>query len=433
MAQALIFSLYQIIILLSIGLSVIIGVMTKKPFTFTIKQRLPDTLARTSIISTPHGDIKTPAFIPVGTKATLKALTPEQLKSTGAQAVLANAYHLYLRPGHQIIDNAGGLHKFMNWDGPTFTDSGGFQVMSLGVGFKKVIDMVGKTPVEPQNRRDKLATIDNDGVTFKSHLDGSLHRFTPEISMQIQHSIGADVTFAFDELTTLHHSYDYQVESLDKRTHPWAIRSLAEHQRLNKQRSHRPPQALFGVVQGAHYEDLRRKSAKFLGAMDFDGYGLGGALQKDKIGTITGWMCEELPEDKPRHMLGISEPDDIFACIENGADTFDCVSPARVGRNGALYTKKGRVNIRRAQYATDYTPFDELCTCYTCSNYTKAYLHHLFRSGELLANTLATIHNEQFIVKLVDDIRESIWNGTFHTYKQQFLADYYGVNSSNIV
>lgn len=399
--------------------------MSKKPFYFDIKTKLPGTLARTGTIYTPHGTIDTPAFIPVGTKATLKALTPEQLKATGAQAVLANAYHLYLRPGHQIIDAAGGLNKFMNWNGPTFTDSGGFQVMSLGVGFKKVIDMVGKLPVEPQNKRDKLAIIDDDGVTFKSHLDGSLHRLTPEVSMQIQHGIGADITFAFDELTTLYHDYNYQVESLDKRTHPWAERSLAEHQRLNAERTHRPPQALFGVVQGANHEDLRRKSAKFLGAMDFDGYGLGGALEKEKIGEITGWMCKELPEDKPRHMLGISEPDDIFACIENGADTFDCVSPARVGRNGALYTKNGRINIRRAEFATDYTPFDETCTCYTCQNYTKAYLHHLFRSGELLANTLATIHNEQFIVKLVDDIRLSINDGTFFEFKTDFLNSYY--------
>lgn len=399
--------------------------MATKPFYFEINAKLPGAQARSGTIYTPHGQIQTPAFIPVGTKATLKALTPEQLKATGAQAVLANAYHLYLRPGHKIIDDAGGLHKFMNWQGPTFTDSGGFQVMSLGVGFKKVIDMVGKEPVEPQSNKDKLATIDNDGVTFKSHLDGSLHRLTPEISMQIQHGIGADITFAFDELTTLYHDYNYQVESLDKRTHPWAERSLAEHQRLNAERTHRPPQALFGVVQGANHEDLRRKSAKFLGAMDFDGYGLGGALEKEKIGEITGWMCEELPDNKPRHMLGISEPDDIFACIENGADTFDCVSPARVGRNGALYTKNGRINIRRAEFATDYTPFDETCTCYTCQNYTKAYLHHLFRSGELLANTLATIHNEQFIVKLVDDIRLSINDGTFFEFKTDFLNSYY--------
>lgn len=397
--------------------------------TFTIQSRLDGTLARTGTITTPHGKIQTPAFVPVATKASLKALTPEQLEATGAQCALANAYHLHLRPGSDVIDDAGGLHSFMHWDKPMFTDSGGFQVMSLGVGFKKVIDMVGKVPDEEGAKKDKLASIDDDGVTFKSHLDGQMHRFTPEISMKIQHELGADIIFAFDELTTLHHTYDYQIESLDKRTHPWAIRSLSAHQKLNRERSHRPPQALFGVIQGANYEDLRRKSAKFLGNMEFDGFGLGGALEKSRIGEIVGWMCEELPEDKPRHMLGISEPDDIFACIENGADTFDCVSPARVGRNGALYTRHGRVNIMRAEFKRDYRPFDELCDCYTCQHYSRAYLSHLFRSGELLANTLGTIHNERFIVKLVDDIRASIENGTFFEFKQSFLGDYYRATS----
>lgn len=397
----------------------------KKALEFTVTHRTSGTLARAGVIHTPHGTIETPAFIPVGTKATLKSLTPEQLAATGAQAVLANAYHLFLRPGHEIIDEAGGIHEFMHWSKPTFTDSGGFQVMSLGVGFKKVIDMTGQGDGNVTKKKDKLAWIDDDGVTFKSHLDGSIHRFTPEVSMQIQHGIGADITFAFDELTTLHHDYAYQVESLEQRTHPWAVRSLKEHQRLNKLRTHRPPQALFGVVQGANYEDLRRRSARFLGDMDFDGYGLGGALEKDKIGEIVSWMCEELPENKPRHMLGISEPDDIFACIENGADTFDCVSPARVGRNGALYTRHGRVNIKRAEFIRDFRPFDETCDCYTCAHYSRAYLSHLFRADELLANTLATIHNERFIVRLVDDIRASIQDDTFLAFKSQFLASYY--------
>ncbi len=392
---------------------------------FEIHTRLDGALARTGTISTPHGTIETPAFVPVGTKAALKALTPEQLEAVGAQSLLVNAYHLYLRPGHDVIDEAGGINKFMHWDKPTFSDSGGFQVMSLGVGFKKVIDMSGTNDEKPLGKKEKLAWINNDGVRFKSHLDGSMHLFTPELSMQIQHGIGADITFAFDELTTLYHDYYYQVESLDKRTHPWAIRSLAEHQRLNALRSHRPPQALFGVIQGADYEDLRRRSAKFLGEMDFDGYGLGGALRKENIGEIVRWMNEELPENKPRHMLGISEPDDIFACIENGADTFDCVSPARVARNGALYKRSGRVNITRAQFARDYTPFDTDCDCYTCTNYTSAYLHHLFQSGELLSKTLATIHNERFIVRLVDDIRASIADGTFFDFKRTFLANYY--------
>ncbi len=392
---------------------------------FEIHERLDGALARTGTMTTPHGVIETPAFIPVGTKAALKALTPEQLAATGAQSLLVNAYHLYLRPGHDVIDEAGGINTFMHWDKPTFSDSGGFQVMSLGVGFKKVIDMSGTTDEKQLAKKEKLAWISDEGVRFKSHLDGSMHTFTPELSMQIQHSIGADITFAFDELTTLHHDYYYQIESLDKRTHPWAVRSLAEHQRLNAERSHRPPQALFGVIQGADYEDLRRKSAKFLGEMDFDGYGLGGALRKENIGDIVRWMNEELPEDKPRHMLGISEPDDIFACIENGADTFDCVSPARVARNGALYRRSGRVNITRAEFARDFTPFDTDCDCYTCANYTSAYLHHLFQSGEILSKTLATIHNERFIVRLVDNIRASIANGTFFDFKREFLTNYY--------
>lgn len=396
-----------------------------KPLQFTIHHRLDGALARTGTITAPHGTIETPAFIPVATRAAMRGITTEQLTGTGAQAALVNAYHLYLRPGHNLIDQAGGIHTFMNWQGPTFSDSGGFQVMSLGVGFKKVVDMTGDRAENVTRKKDKLAWIDDDGVRFKSHLDGSMHTLTPELSMQIQHGIGADITFAFDELTTLHHDYYYQIESLDKRTHPWAERSLAEHKRLNAERSHRPPQALFGVIQGADHEDLRRKSAKFLGAMDFDGFGLGGALRKENIGEIVRWMNEELPDDKPRHMLGISEPDDIFACIENGADTFDCVSPARVARNGALYTRYGRVNVTRAQYNDDFTPFDADCDCYTCEYYTSAYLHHLFNADELLSKTLATIHNERFIVRLVDDIRASIADGTFFAFKQRFLADYY--------
>ena len=256
-----------------------------------------------------------------------------------------------------------------------------------------------------------------------------MHRLTSEVSMQIQHGLGADIIFAFDELTTLHHSRTYQEESLRRRTHPWALRSLAEHKRLTETRSHRPYQALFGVVQGADYEDLRRECSRFLAKEDFDGFGLGGAFTKDGIGTITGWMSEELPEDKPRHMLGISEPNDIFTCIENGADTFDCVSPARVARNGAMYTREGRVNVTNRKYKEQFTPLVEDCECYTCKNYSIAYVHHLFRAGEMLASTLATIHNEQFIVELVDGIRRSIEGGSFYTFKKEWLGRYYSASS----
>ena len=400
---------------------------------FTVETRIEDHLGRTGTLRTPHGDIETPAFIAVGTKATVKAVLPESMKELGAQAVLANAYHLYLQPGPDIVDEAGGLGTFMNWDGPTFTDSGGFQVMSLGVGFKKVISM-DATRVESDDviaeGKERLAHVDDDGVTFKSHLDGSRHRFTPEVSMQIQHQLGADIMFAFDELTTLMNTRAYQEQSLD-RTQAWAVRCIAEHERLTAERADKPYQALFGVVQGAQYEDLRRTAAHDLETIvgetgrGFDGYGIGGALEKQNLGTITGWVNEELPEHKPRHMLGISEPDDFFVAIENGADTFDCVNPSRVARNAAIYTPDGRFNINTARFRRDFTPIDEECDCYTCAHYTRAYMHHLFKAKEMLASTLATIHNERFTVRLVDDIRASIRDGRFQEFKKDTLARFY--------
>ena len=320
-------------------------------FRFKIVNKLGrGTLARTGVITTPHGVIKTPAFVVVGTKATVKAMTPEMVLDVHAQAVLANAYHLYLQPGHKLVEKAGGLGKFMNWDGPTFTDSGGFQVLSLGSGYKKVLAMDASDTAEDAiaPTKDRKAIVDDDGVTFKSHLDGSRHRFTPELSMQIQHAVGADIMFAFDELTSLLDPYEYQVEALN-RTHAWADRCLAELASLRSQHPSRPYQALFAVIQGADFEDLRRKTSKHLGALPFDGFGIGGAIEKSKLGEIVRWVNEELPVDKPKHMLGISEPDDICAAIENGIDTFDCVSPTRVARNGAFYTYSGRRNIAGAR------------------------------------------------------------------------------------
>lgn len=399
--------------------------MTK--FGFRVGKKLgKGTLARTGVISTPHGDIKTPAFIVVGTAATVKAMTPEMVKDVHAQAVLANAYHLYLQPGHALVEQAGGLGMFMNWDGPTFTDSGGFQVLSLGSGYKKVIAMDAREPVEEAiaPEKDRKAIVDDDGVTFTSHIDGSKHRFTPELSMQIQHAVGADIIFTFDELTSLLDPYSYQVEAL-ARTHDWADRCLAELNKLSIKDSDRPEQALFAVIQGAQYEDLRRQTSKHLGALPFDGYGIGGAIEKNKIGEIVRWVNEELPEEKPKHMLGISEPDDIFEAIENGVDTFDCVSPTRVGRNGSFYTYEGRHNIAGAKYREDFTPLLEDCDCYTCTNYTTAYLRHLTKAKEILGGTLLSIHNEHFIIKLVDDIRASIEDGTFYELKKSWLARYY--------
>lgn len=394
-------------------------------FGFTVGKKLKGTLARTGVITTPHGQIKTPAFIVVGTKATVKAMTPEMVKGVHAQAVLANAYHLYLQPGHEVVEQAGGLSKFMHWDGPTFTDSGGFQVLSLGSGYKKVINMdteVDETEMIPI--RERLALIDDDGVTFRSHLDGSKHRFTPELSMNIQHSVGADIMFAFDELTSLMDPYDYQVDSL-KRTEAWAERCVAELEQLRREHPKRPYQALFGVIQGAQYEDLRRSTSKLMGDLPFDGFGIGGAIEKGKLGDIIRWVNEELPADKPKHLLGISEPDDIFAAIENGVDTFDCVSPTRVGRNGSFYTYEGRRNITGARYRQDFTPLLHNCDCYTCRNYTRAYLHHLTKAKEILGMTLLSLHNEHFIIKLVDDIRSSITNDTFLNLKTAWLERYY--------
>ncbi|PKQ23676.1 MAG: tRNA guanosine(34) transglycosylase Tgt [Actinobacteria bacterium HGW-Actinobacteria-5] len=401
-------------------------------FSFTPGTFLPNGLGRTGVIHTPHGDIRTPAFIAVGTKATVKAVLPESVAGLGAQAVLANAYHLFLQPGSDIVDAAGGLGAFMNWPGPTFTDSGGFQVMSLGVGFKKVLAMDATGLVDDDviaDGKNRLAHVDDDGVTFTSHLNGDRHRFTPEVSMRIQHELGADIMFAFDECTTLMNTRGYQERSLE-RTQAWAVRCLAEHDRLTGERAGKPYQALFAVVQGAQYEDLRQQAARELAGLEvdgrrFDGFGIGGALEKEKLGTIVGWVCSELPADKPRHLLGISEPDDFFAAIEAGADTFDCVMPSRVARNAAIYTGEGRYNVNTAANRRDFRPLEDGCDCYTCAHYTRAYLHHLFKAKEMLAATLATIHNERFTVRLVDDIRASIEAGRFAAFKAEFLGRFY--------
>ncbi len=404
---------------------------------FSVEAELPGRLGRVGVIRTPHGDIHTPAFIAVGTQATVKAVLPEAMKDLGAQAVLANAYHLYLQPGPDIVDAAGGLGAFMNWPGPTFTDSGGFQVLSLGAGFRKVLAMDAERLqaddiIAPG--KERLAVVDEDGVNFRSHLDGSTHRFTPEVSIGIQHQLGADVIFAFDELTTLVNTRGYQEESV-LRTHRWAERCLAEHRRLTGLHPDRPAQALFGVVQGAQYEDLRRAAAHGLATigdrpgpaegLSFDGYGIGGALEKQNLATIVGWVSSELPADKPRHLLGISEPDDLFDAVAAGADTFDCVSPSRVARNAAVYSPTGRFNITNAKYRRDFTPIDAECDCYTCAHYTRAYIHHLFKAKEILSKTLCTIHNERFVVRLVDQIRESITAGEFDELRAHVLGRYY--------
>ena len=392
---------------------------------FKIEKRIENGLGRAGILYTPHGEIQTPAFVTVGTKATVKALTPEQVKELGAQVVLANTYHLYLQPGDELIKKAGGIHTFMGYDGPTMTDSGGFQVFSLGAAFGTSVSKFGKSEAVDEKCRvqenAKLAKIDEDGVTFRSHIDGGEHRFTPERSIKIQHNIGADMIFAFDECTSPTAPYEYQKEAME-RTHRWAQRSLSAH-RADKKASEK--QALFGIVQGGRFEDLRKESARVIAGMDFDGFGIGGSFEEEDMDTAVGWVNSILPEEKPRHLLGIGEPRDLFGGVENGADLFDCVAPTRMARNGTLHTKDGRINIYNARYIDDFSPVEEGCGCYTCKHYTRSYLAHLFRAKEMLAGTLASIHNLHFIISLVGNIRNSILEGRFFEYKDTFLTRYY--------
>ncbi len=396
---------------------------------FKIEKKMPrGRLGRAATLATPHGIIETPAFVAVGTKATIKALSPEQVKELGAQVVLANTYHLYLEPGEEVVKKSGGLSKFMNWPGPTMTDSGGFQVFSLGAAFgRKGLNKLAKTK-EKNASEEKVeyavagddsttrafAKIDDDGVTFRSVIDGSEHRFTPERSMEIQHAIGADMIFAFDECTSPEAPYEYQKVAL-ARTHEWAKRSLIAHKELNTKRL--TPNALFGIVQGGRFVDLREESARTIGSMDFAGFGIGGSFDKDDIAASVGLVNKILPEEKPRHLLGIGAPEDLVLAVENGCDLFDCVAPTRLARNGTLYVEKGRINILNAKFKNDFNPIDSNCACYACRNYTRAYLSHLFRAKEMFAATLASIHNLYFVVNFVKKMRSAILDGTFDDFK----------------
>ena len=433
---------------------------------FRIEKKLGNSLGRVGVLTTPHGEIKTPAFVAVGTKATVKSLNPEQVKDAGVQVVLGNTYHLYLQPGDEIVRDAGGIGKFMNWKGPTMTDSGGFQVFSLGAAYGKDISKITKitdpTLLIPERFDDsdapRLAKIGQDGVSFKSHLDGSIHYITPEKSIQIQHNLGADIIFAFDECTSPTEDLKYQEEALE-RTHRWAERSLAEHIKLGGEnlapllveegvgggdlKDHHlalkgtSPQkggeefspALFGIVQGGRDESLRKKSAKIIAETNvdgkyFDGFGIGGSFAKEDMSSAVKWVNEILPEEKPRHLLGIGEPEDLFMGIENGVDLFDCVLPTRLGRNGTIYTKNGKIIITNTKFRNDFSPIEKDCECYTCKNYTKSYIAHLFHGKEMLAGTLASIHNLYFIVHLVDQIRQSILDDKFFEFKKEFLKTY---------
>lgn len=398
------------------------------PINFKIQKKLEGKLGRAGLLTTPHGVIETPAFVTVGTKGTVKGLTPDSVRDAGAQVVLANTYHLYLQPGDDIVKKAGGLQGFMNWQGPTMTDSGGFQVFSLGAAYGKGISKVTKiidpqlliAEAVPDSDKPKIATIDHDGVTFKSHLDGSMHYITPEKSIEIQHNLGADIIFAFDECTSPLESDHYQREALD-RTHRWAKRCVDYHK--SKENSER--QALFGIVQGGRSETLRKESAEIIKAMDFDGFGIGGSFAKEDMTTAVQWVNEILPEKKPRHLLGIGEPEDLFMGVENGVDLFDCVAPTRNGRNGTVYTKRGKVHLTNSEFIEKFSPIDEGCGCYTCTNYSCAYISHLFRSKEMLAGVLASIHNLYFIINLVHSMRVAILNDQFEDFKNAFLRAYH--------
>ncbi|HEU0081033.1 MAG TPA: tRNA guanosine(34) transglycosylase Tgt [Candidatus Paceibacterota bacterium] len=398
----------------------------RKPIRFTIEKRGPG-MARAGVIETAHGPIQTPAFIAVGTKAAVRGLTVEMLQGAGVQAVLANTYHLYMQPGDKKVRDMGGLQKIMNWHGPTMTDSGGFQVFSLGAGYgssvSKVLKDLPNVPLikerDEEETKPRLVEIDYDGAAFKSPLDGSIHYITPERSIEMQHNIGADIIFAFDECTSPAESRSYQREALD-RTHRWSKRSLDYHRSKEISES----QALFGIVQGGRYEELRKESARTIGAMDFDGFGIGGSFDKNDLHTAVRWVNEILPEDKPRHLLGIGEPEDLFLGVENGCDTFDCVAPTRLGRHGTVYTKRGKIHIGNAQFQDDLKPIDEGCACYACKNYTRAYVSHLYKAREMLGPMLCSIHNLFFIVNLVKGMREAILQGTFEHYKSSFLKTY---------
>ena len=359
-------------------------------FDFSIRAR--QGRARAGVFHTPHGDLLTPVFAPVGTQATVKAVTPAQLHDLGASLVLSNTYHLYLRPGADLVAEMGGLHRFMNWPNPMLTDSGGFQVFSLQA-----------------NRK-----IDDDGVTFKSHIDGSLHRFTPEKAVAIQEKLGADIIMAFDECAP---PYDraYNRRSLD-RTHAWAARCLQAHTR--------PDQALFGIVQGGVFPDLREESAAYIGSLGFPGHAIGGLSvgeTKTEMNSMLELVDGILPEDRPRYLMGVGTPDDLVNGVLRGVDIFDCVLPTRLARHNAAMTRTGRLNLINASFAHDHTPIDENCDCYTCQNFTRAYLRHLAVAHEMLAGTLLSIHNLRTLVRLAGEMRQAILAGRFDS----FAADYF--------
>lgn len=394
---------------------------------FEIIKEDKKTQARAGIIHTSHGDIETPVFMPVGTQATVKSLDSSDIENLGAQIILANTYHLHLRPGEDLVADFGGLHKFMNWNHPILTDSGGFQVFSLGQGKKHDSD--------EESEHVAKAKIDNDGVTFHSHIDGSTHRFTPESAIEIQYKLGADIIMAFDECTPDDADKKYTREAME-RTHRWAKRCLEAHNKLQLTTSTTYNQYLFGIIQGANHKELREESARAISAMDFDGIAIGGesiGFNMEATKNILDWVNPIIPKDKPHYTMGVGfSPTDLFEVVERGVDMFDCVSPTRIARNGSLFCHPDRaervegslsyrLNILNAKFKTDKSPIDLLCTCSTCQNYSRAYLNHLFKAEELLAYRLATIHNLHFFLNLMREIRQAIKEDRFLELKREWI------------
>ena len=354
--------------------------------------------ARLGRLHTPHGIINTPIFMPVGTAATVKAMTPEELKEIHAEIILSNTYHLYLRPGHELIEKAGGLHKFMHWDRPILTDSGGFQVFSLG----------------------DLRKITEEGVEFRSHIDGSKHFLSPEKATEIQNALGSDIMMAFDECAPYPADYDYVKKSLERTTR-WAKRCKDAHKYPEKQ-------ALFGIVQGGMYKDLREQSVKELLELDFPGYSVGGLSvgePKELMNEVLDYTVPLLPKDKPRYLMGVGSPDALIDGVIRGIDMFDCVLPTRIARNGTCMTSEGQLVIKNAKHTEDFSPLDPNCDCYTCKNYSRAYLRHLFKCKEILSSRLLTLHNLHFLISLMKDVRQAIMEDRLLDFQKEFMEKYY--------
>ena len=369
---------------------------------YELLKKEKNTNARLGKLYTNYGVCDTPMFMPVGTQATVKTLSPEEIKDMNCGVILSNTYHLWLRPGEDIVAKAGGLHKFMNYSGPILTDSGGFQVFSLA--------------------KNKKKDIIEEGVKFKSHLDGTNLLLTPELSIQIQNKLDSDIAMSFDECIPYPATYEYTKQSTE-RTLRWALRGKKVH--------NNPNQSLFGIVQGGEYEDLRRFSAEETVKMDFDGYSIGGTSvgeTKDTMYKMINYAIKYLPEDKPRYLMGVGEPIDLLEGVERGVDMFDCVLPTRLARHGNVFTRNGRINIRNNKYKDDFTSIEDSCDCYACKNYTKAYIRHLIVANETFGARLLSIHNIRFLVKMMEEIRESIKNDTFLEYKKEFIAKYENKN-----